>query len=130
MTKRKRRHISPEYIFSEVEMHAIHDAIMDLSIQLGDTALTVWQMVMRRTTLTHEDLSNLDAFRIPTIPEQQFVQTVSWIVNRIERQLPNDPQEKRDRAAVPLVFLWMQSTPPIHQHTAEVPTYTPTPKEA
>lgn len=123
--KRKRRHISPEYVFSEVEMHAIHDAIMDRTIQLGDTALTVWKMVMQRTSLTHDDLTDLDPFRIPTIPEQQFVQMVGWIVKRIELQLPNAPQEQRDKAAIPLVFLWMQSTPPTHQHTASVPTYQP-----
>ena len=128
MSKRNRRHINPKYVFSEVEMHAIHDAIMDLSIPLGDTALTVWRMVMGRSTLTHEDLSDLDVFRIPTIPEQQFVQTVGWIVSRIERLLPDAPQQKRDNAAVPLVFLWMQSTPPTHQHTSSTPTYQP--KEA
>lgn len=128
MTKRKRRHVNPEYVFSEAEMHAIHDAIVDRTILLGDTALTVWKMVMQRTSLTHDDLANLDASLIPTIPEQQFVQMVSWIVKRIELQLPNAPQEQRDKAAIPLVFLWMQSTPPTHQHTSPTPTYLP--KEA
>lgn len=125
MTKRKRRHINPEYVFSEAEMHAIHDAIMDLTVQLGDTALTVWRMILNRATLTHKDIANLDAFTIPTIPEQQFVQTVGWITKRIEKQLPNHTQDQRDRVAIPMVFLWMQSTPPTHQHTSSTPTYEP-----
>lgn len=119
--KRNQPH-PPTYVMSVEELTRLKEQMMNPAIPLGDSALMVWAWAFKKRTMTSEDLASLDKFKVPTIPEQQFVLTVGWIIDRVAGQMPNHSQEDRDKMALPLVFLWMQSLPPTHMHTTPTPT--------
>lgn len=123
MSRRKRNQPHPPtYVMSVEELTRLKAQMLNQAVPLGDSALMVWAWAFRRRTMTNEDLASLDKFKVPAIPEQQFALTVGWIIERVAQQPPNHTQEQRDKVALPLVFMWMQSLPPTYMHSSPVPT--------